>query len=143
MLRNRVQIVFDENDPLSKSRTHQSFAKDADINNIMAKYSRTGILGNPTLVSDRKPMFGDFSNIPDYNERVLSVQRVNDAFMALPSDVRAKFLNDPALALEFLSDEKNHDEARKLGMLPKLTIEELKAKEVPAVKAENPAPAGA
>jgi len=141
MLRRRVQLVFDENDPLSKSRTHQSFAKDADINNIMAKYSRTGILGDPNLVSERKPMFGDFSNIPDFNERVLSVQRVNDAFMALPSDVRAKFANDPALALDFLADEKNHDEARKLGMLPELPVEDLS--KVPAGEAENPAPTGA
>ena len=36
--------------------------------------------------------------------------------MTMPADVRARFNNDPALFVDFCSDEANLDEMRKLGL---------------------------
>lgn len=49
------------------SRVHTSFAKSADINVIMHRYQKTGILVDPRYSSERVPRFGDFSDIPDYD----------------------------------------------------------------------------
>ena len=38
-----VKVCFPANDVRSKSKTHQSFAKDADINVIMGRYKKTGV----------------------------------------------------------------------------------------------------
>lgn len=114
-----VKVLFDENDPNSRSRTHQSFAKDADINNIMAKYRKTGILVDPTLVnSARQPRFGDFSDIVDYASIVNRITQANADFMTLSAEVRAKFDNDVEKCLVFIADPKNLVEAVKLKLLP-------------------------
>lgn len=138
MNRVRVQIMFDKEDPLSVSRTQQHYAKEADINNIMRRYSKTGLLVDPSVVSSRVPRFGDFSDIQDFQTISNRIREAENAFMALPSDVRSKFENDVSKVLDFVADEKNAEEARKLGLLPTLPKDE-----VPAVPAENPAPTGA
>ncbi len=40
--------------------------------------------------------------------------------MQLPATVRAEFENDPAKLLDFMDNEKNHDKAREMGLLPQL-----------------------
>jgi phage internal scaffolding protein len=40
-----------------------------------------------------------------------------DSFLALPAKVRARFDNDPALFVDFASDEANRDELKALGLL--------------------------
>ena len=37
--------------------------------------------------------------------------------MALPSDVRSRFGNNPAELLDFLNDNSNYDEAIRLGLI--------------------------
>lgn len=117
-------LVFDPNDPNSRSRTKQSFAKEADINNIMKRASKTGVLIDPAFVSNRRPYFGDFSDV-DFRVNVDRISQVNQAFMCLPAEVRSRFANDPGLLLDFVADSKNADEARKLGLLPPLTPDEI------------------
>lgn len=111
-------LVFDDSEE-SRSMCHQSFAKDADINNIMKKYEVTGVLVDPRFVNEnRAPRFGDYSDIPDF---AVIQQRVIDAradFMTLPADVRARFQNDVGEALEFVADPANLEEAVKLHMIP-------------------------
>jgi len=117
---NDAKLKFSDSSPYSRSRTHQSFAKDADINNIMSRYKKTGVLVDPRLISsDRVPRFGDFSDIPDYATMVSRVQQAEKDFMTLPASVRAKFDNDVANALNFISDRANVKESVALGLLPK------------------------
>jgi len=102
---------------------HQSFAKDADINNIMAKYAVSGVLVDPLNVdSGRKPRFGDFSDLVDYPTMVSRINQAQADFMTLPSDVRAKFSNYVEECLNFIAEPSNVREAVKLGLLPKSTI---------------------
>jgi phage internal scaffolding protein len=40
-----------------------------------------------------------------------------DEFDALPAQIRARFENEPANLIDFLSNEQNRDEAEKLGLV--------------------------
>lgn len=110
-------MVFDDSIRCC-SRTKQSFAKEADINHIMARYMKTGILVDPALAgSARRPMYGDFTSSSDFLEIQNSLARVRSVFDQLPASVRAEFSNDAALMLDFISDPANLDRAISLGLL--------------------------
>lgn len=95
----------------------QQFGEEADINNIMAKYDRTGVLPS----REGSPFFGDFSDGVDYMDARTRVLEAQDAFGRLPARVRDRFRNDPAELLEFVRNPGNVEEARKLGLLPPST----------------------
>lgn len=106
---SRVQLICE--DP---SLTHQSFAKDCDIRNIMKQYKRTGLVSHMTTAS---ALYGDFTNVPDYRESLDVVINAQAAFMELPAEVRSRFSNDPAQFLDFVHNPDNRDEMIKLGMI--------------------------
>lgn len=97
------------------SLTRQEFVQEADLNNIMKRYAA----GMPLPTGHRMPMYGDFSDVPDYQRSFEIVAHAQDAFMALPSEVRRRFGDDPSNLIAFLQDEKNRDEAVKLGLVNK------------------------
>jgi hypothetical protein len=43
-------------------------------------------------------------------------------FLRVPADVRARFNNDPGRLMAFLEDDRNRDEARKLGFLKPVEV---------------------
>lgn len=97
------------------SMAQQHFKDECDINQIMARYQRTGILtDNPGSL---RPLFGDFSNVSDFQSAQNAILDVNDSFMSLPSSIRARFNNDPGYLLEFLAKEENRGEAVSLGLV--------------------------
>jgi phage internal scaffolding protein len=102
------------------SRTKQEFATQCDINNILKKYTRNGV--NPFIITaDAK--FGDFSDIPSYQEALDLVNNAADQFMTLPALLRRRFNNDPAELLNFLGDNSNREEAIKLGLIPQPPVQ--------------------
>lgn len=95
------------------SRTHQSFKKDCDINEIWRRYVKTGVL---EAGRGGEPKYGDFDNDPGLQEclnRVLSAER---RFDALSSDIRDQVDNDPVQLIEFLADPANQKRAIELGL---------------------------
>ena len=107
----RVQYVDDK-----PSMTQQSFKDQCDIKKIIAKRQSLGI----PLQIENDPFGGvvqDFSGSIDYRENLHKVMRAEQAFMALPAKLRQRFDNDPANLISFLEDDKNYDEAQKLGLL--------------------------
>ncbi len=96
-----------------ESLTQQQFKAECDVNNILAKYKRTGML---THIHKHQGNFGDFSSIEDYQTSLGKLMQAQQNFESLPSELRAKFENDPAKLISFLSDEKNNAEAVKLGL---------------------------
>lgn len=105
------------------SRTKQSFAKDADINNIMAKYAKTGILVDPALaIRARKAQYGDFSTGTGFQEIQDQLVVIRTVFDQLPADVRKALDNDPARMVDFMSDPENEAECVKLGLIPSKPI---------------------
>lgn len=115
------------------TRTKQSFQAECDINNIMAKYAKTGVLEHTRNVQGA---YGDFSDVPDFQEARNRLIAAEQAFMALPAAVRKRFDNDPEQLVAFIADDKNYDEALKLGL-----VQKPKGAEAPAIepKAKSPA----
>lgn len=97
------------------SLTDQSQAKDADINNIMEKFGKTGLV--PTNLRTALP--DEFIEAFDYQSALNGMMQADAAFADLPSQIRARFSNDPAELLEFLQDPRNRDEAIRLGIVNK------------------------
>jgi len=119
-----VRLMFDPKDKASASMTRQSFAKEADVNTIMARYAVSGVLVDPMNVdSARVARFGDFSDIVDYGHLLRRLGEAQADFMTLPSTVRAKFDNDVEKALEFINVPENVFEAVKLGLVPEAMLE--------------------
>lgn len=109
--RFRVQKFF-----RTPSRTKQSFKAESDINSIVAKYQRTGLVTN---ISGKKPFYGDVSSVPDYQDALALVAHAQDQFSKLPAKLRERLGNDPEGLVRYLSDESNWDDAVKLGLMLK------------------------
>lgn len=95
------------------SLSQQSWKDEVDINVILEKYRVTGVL--PSGV--RMPSYGDFTGISDYRSAMNVLLQAQDAFAAMPADVRARFGNDPGLFIEFMSKPENREEAERLGLV--------------------------
>lgn len=96
------------------SKTEQSHKKACDINNIVKRYIKTGLLKQRLS----KGVYGDFSSIEDYQTCMNKIIDAQQDFMAVPSNIRKRFDNDPGKLIEFISDDDNYDEAIKLGLVP-------------------------
>lgn len=90
----------------------QSFKEECDINRIMAKYQKTGVVN---WLSKREGQYRDVSSV-DFMESMNVIAKANEMFAELPSSVRKRFANDPAEFLVFMHDEGNTEEAIKLGL---------------------------
>lgn len=97
----------------TEDKTQQQFAEEVDINTIVRRFGLTGELPDDY----RAPQSGDFTGINDYQSALNAVIAADAAFMEIPADVRERFNNDPQRLMTFLHDEKNRDEALKLGLL--------------------------
>lgn len=119
----RVSLCFKDSPTLTK----QSFKKESDVNHILAKYNKTGVLEN---VNENKAVYGDFYEVEDYRHSLDVVMASEAHFDALPSIVRTKFDNDPEQFLEFVNDPDNKDEMIELGLMkdPKVQDEILNTK---------------
>jgi hypothetical protein len=98
-----------------KSMTQQCFSDAADVNKIMARWL-SGNGENPHCMPDFT-RFRDVSNGMDYQTLKNVVLEAQGDFDTLPADVRARFKNDPALLISFVSDPANASEAIALGLL--------------------------
>lgn len=106
-VRKRVQVDCSEG-----GRTHVSFKDECDINRIMARHRKTGLVRQRT----ERPQYGDFSNVGDYQEAMNTVLNAENMFAELGSDVRQRFHNNPQEFLDFCDNPDNQDEAVELGI---------------------------
>lgn len=94
-------------------RTKQSDKDSCDINLILKRYESTGIL--PDLIR-AEPRYGDFSDVPSYQEACDIVERANTQFEALEARVRDRFNNDPRQMLAFCANPANKAEMVAMGL---------------------------
>ena len=125
-------VKFDASDPAAKSMTIQSAADECDVNQIVERALKTGVLGDPVAMARRVASFGDFSTVGDFHSCLSRVAAAQKSFDELPLDIRVRFNNDPGLLIAFLADPANAKEAVKLGLLPKEVIAEQLAAEAAA-----------
>lgn len=120
-----------------KGLTKQEFKKECDVNEIMRKYQKTGVM---TFVSNVNPEFMETSPLT-FLEAMNIVENGQDAFMQLPSSVRKLVDNDPAKFLEFVQSEENKEQVYALGLAKRPAPEPTPSSEVPTTPVETPAPA--
>nr|DAJ46319.1 MAG TPA: Scaffold protein [Microviridae sp.] len=96
------------------SRTKQSELADCDINNIMARYAATGVISH---LAAGQPLYGDFSEVEDYQASLNKVMSAEEKFMSLPSELRKKFDFDPQKMIDFILNPDNKEECVKYGFL--------------------------
>lgn len=117
----KCRTEFDENynandyaiSEFSPSMAIQSARDECDINNIIRKHA----VGIPvTHVVDGHQVFGDFSDVEDFQTAQQRVIEAHEAFASLPAHIRRRFDDDPTNLIAFVSDENNLDEAIKLGL---------------------------
>lgn len=113
------------------SMTKQSFQKECDINTLLARYQKTGLL---THVAAYQGDYSDLSDVPDYHTAMNAILNAQFAFDTLPSSIRKHFNNDPAQFLDFVSDPDNADEMQEMGLIPAAPIQE------PVPQAPEPEP---
>lgn len=95
------------------SLTKQSEADACNINKIMAKYEKDGVLRH---VNANQGFYADVSKMPDYQGCLAVVRQAEDLFMSIPAEIRAKFDHDPQKYFDFVSDPANGEEMIKLGL---------------------------
>lgn len=98
------------------SRTVQSDREGTDLKILLEKYVETGEIPAVQLPVG-EPLDGDFTGLPDFQEMQNMLIDIQEQFDALPSKVREKFANNPMAMVQFLQDEKNVEEAVKLGLI--------------------------
>ena len=95
------------------SLAQQHMKDECDINVIVERFGVTGHLPVKAI----EPSYGDFSGVSDYHTALNKIKAADEAFMALPAKLRAKFDHDPNALLNFLENEQNRDEAIELGLI--------------------------
>lgn len=108
---DRVSVKFTK-----PSRAKQEFKAECDINNIMAKYARSGLIEH---VNRYQGQYGDFTEVVDYQEALNMVSQAQSAFMSLPASIRTRFENDPGKYLAFVQDPGNSEELVRMGLATK------------------------
>lgn len=118
------------------SLTKPEFADETNINKIIAKFMKTGVL---TSVKDNPGMYTDLANVGNYHESLNKIIAAKETFQTLPANIRKRFGNDPGQLVDFMSDPQNLDEAVKLGLARAPKIEKKPAPPAqPATPPETP-----
>lgn len=104
----RVQTFFDaEKFP---SRTDKSHKDQCDINRILDKAKRTGVLSH---LAKHEGVYGDFAGF-DFEDAQNMIARANSIFYDLDSEVRAEFGNKPSAFFDFVNNPNNKDRLAEL-----------------------------
>lgn len=118
------------------SMTKQEFRDECNVNNILDKYQRTGII---THLKQNKGAYDDFTQHGSYQESLNNVIEAENAFMALPSSIRKKFNNDPGAFCEYVANPENHSDLVEMGLAkPKPEKKERRKAKVESETDSNP-----
>lgn len=111
----KFRTIYNHANPVSPhggvSMTDQQYKKECDIDEILRQFSITG-----RLPVSREGVSGDFSEIGDYQRCLDKINKAKEEFLKLPSDLRARFGNDPTAYVSFVLDPSNNEECVRLGL---------------------------
>ena len=112
----RFQIKFDQND----GRTQQHQKDECDINLIIKRHTPEQIA---LMATQNEGQYGDATSV-DYHAAQNIIANANTMFNDLPSELRKQFDNDPALFLDFTSNEENYPEMVKMGIMEQPDVQD-------------------
>lgn len=93
--------------------TEQAHQKETDINHIISKYDKTGLIDH---VSKFEGSFGDLTG-DDFKTMMDKVTNANSMFEQLPASIRKEFNNNPEHLLRFMENPDNRQRAIELGLI--------------------------
>lgn len=106
-----------DQEPGGPSMTRQEFSDECDINKIMERYEKNGVL-DPRLMN-REPLYVDFTRVPtDLQSAMGMMLEADEAFGRLPASVRKEFDNDAFAFVDFASSPDNIGKLREWGLAP-------------------------
>lgn len=95
--------------------TRQEFADECDINTIMERYEKTGVVSH---VNRATPVYLDTTLYKGLQASMDAFKEAEAAFLALPAKVRKEFDNDPQKFVEFAVNPDNLDQMREWELAP-------------------------
>jgi hypothetical protein len=116
-----------------ESKVQEQFADACQTDTIIRKYNMMGV--NP-FISAGGSQYLDTTQIPSFVVAQNAQVKVKEYFEGLPSDVRLEFNNDPMQFAEVVSDPRNADYLREIGVLAPLPAEQEGEKQ-PASSGDN------
>ena len=125
--------------PFPPTMAKQSMKDECDINILMLKYQKTGMLDH---IVKYKGQYADVFNQGDYQDAIHTIFEANAMFDSLPARVRDRFHNSPSEFLAFVENPNNKDEMKALGLLDvhKIPAEPEPPAPEPAADPEPPTP---
>lgn len=116
-----------------ESKVQEQFADACQTDTIIRKYNMMGV--NPFIAAGGS-QYLDTTQIPDFICAQNAQIKVKEYFEGLPSDVRLEFNNDPMQFAEVVSDPRNTDYLREIGVLAPLPADQEGEKQ-PASSGDN------
>ena len=110
-MRRRVQL---ECNNAEDSLTEQHHYPGVAIKSIMNKFRNAEL---EIYKQTSGAFYADMMSAPDFQEAQIAIARAEEQFMMLPSDIRSDMKNDPAVFLEFVSDEGNREKLVEYGFI--------------------------
>lgn len=117
-------------EPKGESMTEQHHKDSVNINNIVERFQRTGVVEHR---NEHRGEYG-FADAITFQEAMYTVTKGQQIFDELPSHIRKKFNHDPAEFLGFVQNPENAEEMVKLGLAT--TIDDIPSKIVQKDKAD-------
>lgn len=117
-----------------ESLTQQQFKEDSDINTIVNRFMKSGVLPTPVNM----PQYVDYEGVFDYQTAMNAIRSADEQFMRMDAKVRSRFNNSPQEFLAFFADPANTEEAIRLGLaVPKAVAETPVSAAEPTSKSES------
>lgn len=118
----RLRVVIDCQKAIKNGeecRVEQAHKKETDINNIVKKHGLDLIQHTNNLLSPNF-RFDDVTG-NDFQEALEKINKAKSSFMAMPSEIRKQFDNNPAKFLDFVQDPDNIDAMVEMGLAERNT----------------------
>lgn len=100
------------------TQTQQHLKNEVDVNTILAKWLKTGVIEH---VKERQALYADVSSI-DFRGALDSVRRAEEAFLALPSQLRRNLGNDPQNFIDWMQSDDDLDLKKEYGLLEQNSV---------------------
>lgn len=104
-----------------ESKVQEQFADACQTDTIIRKYNMMGV--NPFIATGGS-QYLDTTQIPSFVVAQNAQIKVKEYFEGLPSDIRLEFNNDSMQFAEVVSDPRNADYLREIGVLEPLPVEQ-------------------
>lgn len=120
--------------PMTDGLTIQSAKDECDINKIIAKYQKTGLVQH---IAVHGPNYGEYDAV-DFQTAMETIAAGQEMFLELPSSVRKRFNNDPSQFMEFVNDpETTLEDLQRHGLTRPVAPSSPEGAPTPATGKEN------